>query len=260
MNSAVIEILHQYEMNMKDAEIQSSFSNRSFRFGDGQIVKSFKQVVLPAKIRSAKCSIKTEVVKANIPLLLSKESLKKADTVLDLKNDTAEMFGKPVKLHFNSSGHYCIDISNNGNEEHNVPESIVLLIDASMGENEKKKILIKLHQQFGHYSTNRLKQLLKSACINDDCTLKLLDQIVEKYDVCLKHKIPTPRPTVGFPLGNDHNQTIAVDLHELEPNLWYLHIVDEFYRFSAGCTTNTKKSSKFVENFIKHWISIHGAP
>ena len=78
MNSAVIDTactqkvcgekwLHQYEMNMKDGEIQSSFSNRSFGFGDGQIVKSFKQAVLPAKIGSTKCSIKTEVVKANIP-------------------------------------------------------------------------------------------------------------------------------------------------------------------------------------------------
>ena len=129
-----------------------------------------------------------------------------------------------------------------------------------MGGNENKKILIKLHQQFGHCSANRLKQLLKSACINDDCTLKLLDQIVEKCDVCLKHKKPTPSPTVGFPLANDHNQTVAVDLHEFEPNLWYLHIMDEFSRFSAGCVTNTKKSSRFIENFIKHWIRIHGAP
>ena len=270
-NSAVIDTactqtvcgekwLHQYQMHIKDGELRSSFSNRPFRFGDGQVVKSFKQVVLPAKIGSTKCSIKTEVVKANIPLLLSKESLKRADTVLDLKNDTAEMFGEPVKLHFTSSGHYCIDISNDESAEHNVPESTVLLIDENMDENRKKKILSKLHQQFGHSSANRLKQLLKSAGINNDSTLNMLDQIVEKCDVCVKHKKPTPRPTVGFPLASDHNQTVAVDLHELEPNLWYLHIMDEFSRFSAGCITNTKKSSKFVENFIKHWISIHGAP
>ena len=117
MNSAVIDTaytqtvcgekwLHQYEMNIKDGEMQSSLSNRPFRFGDGQIVKSFKQVIPTSKIGSKKCSIKAEVVKANIPLLLSKHSLKRADTVLDLKNDTAEMFGKPGKLHFTSSGHH----------------------------------------------------------------------------------------------------------------------------------------------------------
>ena len=42
--------------------------------------------------------------------------------MLDLKNDKAQMFGKPVTLHFISSGHNCIDISNNGNEEHNITE------------------------------------------------------------------------------------------------------------------------------------------
>ena len=92
-----------------------------------------------------------------------------------------------------------IDISIDGNEEHNIPESIVLLIDESMGENEKKQILIKLHQQF----------------IDDDCTLQLFDQIVDKCDVCLKDKKPTPKPTVGSPRANDHNQSVAVDLHEL---------------------------------------------
>ena len=81
MNSAMIDTactqtvcgdrwLHQYELNIRHGEIQSSLSNRSFRIGDGQIVKSFKQVILG----STKRSIKTDVVKTNIPLLLSKES------------------------------------------------------------------------------------------------------------------------------------------------------------------------------------------
>ena len=72
---------------------------------------------------------------------------------------------------------------------------------------------------------------------------------MDKCDVCLKYKKPTPRPTVGLPLPNDHNQTVAVDLHELEPNLRHLHIMDEFSRFRARCIT--KKSSRLVENFIK---------
>ena len=270
MNSAVIDTactqtawgkwLHQYEMKAKDGEIKSSLSNRPFRFRDGQIVKSFKQAILPAKIDSTKCSIKTEVVKATIILLLSTESLKRSDTVLDLKNDTAEMFGKPVKPHFTSSWNYCIDISIGGNEEHKAPESIALLIGEIMGENERKKILIKSHQQFLHCSANQLKQVLKLAGINDDCTFNLLDQIVDKCDICLKHKKPSPRPIVGFPHANDNNQRVAVDLHVLEQNLSYLHIMDEFSRFSAGCITKGKKSSKLVENFIKCWISIHGAP
>ncbi|KAL5012987.1 hypothetical protein ScPMuIL_011538 [Solemya velum] len=50
-----------------------------------------------------KCNIEAEVVKADIPLLLSKESLKRAETVLDLSNDSATMFKQPVDLEFTSS-------------------------------------------------------------------------------------------------------------------------------------------------------------
>jgi hypothetical protein len=41
---------------------------------------------------------------------LSKSSLKKANTVLDLKEDKVTMFDNPVELEFTSSGHYCINI------------------------------------------------------------------------------------------------------------------------------------------------------
>jgi len=125
---------------------------------------------------------------------------------------------------------------------------------------EKKNTLTKLHKQFGHCSANRLKQLLKTAGNNDVSSFSMLEEIIENCDVCKKYKKPVPRPVVGFPLANDFNQTVAVDLHQLEHNLYYLHIIDEFSRFSAGCITSTKHSSQFVQNFIKNWISIHGAP
>ena len=50
-------------------------SKKGFKFGDGSVVHSFKRVVIPAKIDSNDCNIDTEVVKSDIPLLLSKTSL-----------------------------------------------------------------------------------------------------------------------------------------------------------------------------------------
>ena len=57
--------------------------------------------------------IETEVVPADVPLLLSKASMKRAGTVLDMEHDRAVMFNKPVKLDFTSSGHYCVNIIDN---------------------------------------------------------------------------------------------------------------------------------------------------
>lgn len=46
---------------------------------------------LPAKIGLTKCHIETEVVPVDVPLLLSKMSLKKAGTVLDMENDSCHV-------------------------------------------------------------------------------------------------------------------------------------------------------------------------
>jgi hypothetical protein len=87
-------------------------SDRMFRFGDGQKVKSMKQVTIPAQIGNTKCNIEAEVVKSKIPLSLSKNSWKKAKTVLDMNNDTAQMFDQPVELFQTYTGHYCINMVN----------------------------------------------------------------------------------------------------------------------------------------------------
>ena len=62
-------------------------SNTPFRFSDGRKVYSQNKATIPAKIGKTPCNIKVEIVDAKIPLLLSKSSLKKANTLVDLQND-----------------------------------------------------------------------------------------------------------------------------------------------------------------------------
>ena len=85
-----------------------------FRFGDGRKVHSSISARIPIMIASTSCQIEVEIVKENIPLLLSKDSLKKAGTVLNMINDKAIMFGKDVPLHLSTNGHYAIDIFQKG--------------------------------------------------------------------------------------------------------------------------------------------------
>lgn len=42
----------------------------------------------------------------------------------------------------------------------------------------------------------------------------------------------------------------AVDLHELVPGVWYLHIIDQFTRFIAGSILSTKKSCNNKKNIL----------
>lgn len=79
-------------------KIKNIKSARPFKFGDGRVVHSTKKVTIPAIIGQRRCQIETEVVPADIPLLLSKTSLKRAGAVLDIENDKAIMFKQPLEL------------------------------------------------------------------------------------------------------------------------------------------------------------------
>lgn len=231
------------------------------KFGDGVQVKSRQNVVILAEIGTTKCFIDCEVVDSDIPLLLSKTSLKRAATLLDLTNDKVEMFHEPVQLEFTSSGQYCVDITckdNTSNDQTNVANE-TLIFEDNLDETARAKILLKLHRQFGHGSTDKLKKLV-NAGKQDASLFQQLEQVVNSCETCLKYKKPAPKPAVGFPLASDFNETVAVDLHQLGPSLWYLHIIDVFTRFSAATVITSKRPDVFVQKFIQQWISIHSSP
>ena len=85
-------------------------SDTKFKFGDRKQVSAVKRVIFPTKIAGKICQIEAEIVKENIALLLSKNSLKRCGTVIDTNNNKATIFNKKIDLHFSSSGHYCINI------------------------------------------------------------------------------------------------------------------------------------------------------
>ena len=125
----------------------------------------------PAQIGDKSCLIEMEIVKENIPLLLSKSSLKKAETVLDMKMDQAVMFGKEVNLYFSTSGHYCIDIQPNKVSKMDLPvegqSENVLIFEENMNLSDKKKQIQKIQRQFGHASSENIKRLIKNAGVTD---------------------------------------------------------------------------------------------
>ena len=82
-----------------------------FRFGGGEKLKSIGLYIIPVELAGKKLNLKTDVVASEIPLLMSKSSMKKARITINTDNDTAEIFGIRVKLQSTSSGHYCIPVS-----------------------------------------------------------------------------------------------------------------------------------------------------
>ena len=61
---------------------------------------------IPPYIES-KCFTETDIVECELPLLLSKNAMKKANTVIDFENDEVTMFGKDINVIFTSNRSLC---------------------------------------------------------------------------------------------------------------------------------------------------------
>ena len=68
-----------------------------------ETLKSILSVVLPCIIAGMKISIFTDVVDSDIPLLLSKNAMKRAKTHINFENNTVTMLGRKVPMQCTSS-------------------------------------------------------------------------------------------------------------------------------------------------------------
>ena len=75
-----------------------------FKCGDGDVVSSFKSIVTPEQIDNSEIMI--DAISNELPLLLSKDAMKKANTTTDFMNDKVNILGQGIGIGFTNSGHY----------------------------------------------------------------------------------------------------------------------------------------------------------
>ena len=89
-----------------------------FQFGNEGVLKSISRYRLPAVLGDKEVLIDTEIIDSDIPLLLSKEAMKKSGMVLYLSEDTAVIFEKRIPLNTTTAGHYLIPLLKNDKPTH----------------------------------------------------------------------------------------------------------------------------------------------
>ena len=119
-----------------------------------------------------------------------------------------------------------------------------------------------MHRQFGHCSFEKLVNLLKKADKFDLTDKNSVREAISGCEICERHGRSSPKPIVSLPLSEDFNDTVAMDLHQLEssPGKWYFHIIDIQTRCSQACMIKTKSADEIVQKFNKMWILNFGAP
>ena len=170
---------------------------RTFKFGDGNKLNSLYKVILPCVIADIEVSIITDVVNSDIPLLLSKDAMKRAGTCLNFEDDTVTMLKKKIPLSCTSSGHYYIPITKPLPDKRQFKHVPFIKEISSKNTTKKIKIATKLHRQFSYPSCKKLCDLVKKAGVTDPEFIKILQTLPNSCELCICYKKTEPKPIVG---------------------------------------------------------------
>ena len=262
---AYIETLSDEERE----EIQSMGSEAVFRFGDSPPVVASKKVLLPLKVMNSNIMLETEIVSSDVPLLLSKETMKKAKAKMNFVDDKIELFGKEQPMMCTSTGHYAIPIQKcslegeglEGESEHDLATLGNVILFATKENDNKNIIAKKLHTQFGHPSSKRLNKLIDNSGMEDNELKQAIEDLTDKCDICKRYKKSRPKPVVCFPLATEFNETVAMDLKVWKNNLiYFLHMIDHATGLSQASVIRSKKGSVSLTEFMMKWVAVFGAP
>jgi len=135
-----------------------------------------------------------------------------------LEKDTAKIFDIEVPLDSTICGHYAVPIYDTAET------SLFTTKISSMQEEDKEKMLEKIHKQFAHPTRKKVVALLHDVDCWDDSFKHLLDGIYQRCETCLKFSKTPSRPVVWLSLATSFNQSVAMDLKKWKNgrNILYL--------------------------------------
>ena len=247
-------------MSCKD-RVVSKPSYHRFHFADGSVHKSVDNLIIPVYINNEQVPLTVDVIDCNIPLLLSRSTLKRANATIDFENDSLYFLDHVVPLTTTTSGHYCVRVSRDFSTTNSETQRVLFASPIARGNSsENAEKIKKLHKQFCHPSADKLYKLIKDSGVEDSDIRKLIKMITENCSTCKKFRKTPSRPIVGFPTASMFNQMVAVDLKAIDHNLYILHMVDHATRYSAACLIRNKRKETIVKGLMEYWCRIFGFP
>ena len=189
----------------------------------------------------------------DLPLLISKSFMKRADMVLDFQNDTAEACRETVHLATTSSGHYTIPLTR--------PRQTIVSIDKpfecnfvfiSREDINMSVIAEKLHRQFAHPQIMSLINKAGEPWSNNKDLISEVKRIDKECTTCQIYRRSPPRPVVGLPMAFKFLETVAMDLKLYDKKI-FLHLIDLCTRLSAATIIKDKNiQPQLLRQYLKH--------
>ena len=238
--------------------IEKYADDTSFRFGDKQVYISKEMMVIPIQLGPHKLRLMTSVVETDVPLLISRESLKRASAEIDFKQDQIRILGDVVDVVISKTGHLCVPLVSR-----DIKQTVKqVLFSCPLQENDDKvneKKIHKLHKQFAHPKAQKLKELIRNSGVSDKKIEEIVDNVSNNCDTCKRFRRPPLRPVVNFPLASEFNEVVALDIKFIDQQP-ILHLIDHATRYSMACRLRNKRAETVVENTLNLWIRVFGSP
>ena len=236
-------------------KIKHHTPGNTYRFGDGKLFPALQNVDIPISLGGRNIMLNTDIIASDIPLLLSRKSMKKANMTLNFKNNHAVIFDQPIQLIVTKSGHYAIPINPYKTILTNVTSGVNTNVTLVATENNKSKndIAIKLHQQFVHPSPDKNAKIAYLSW--GPMTVRQRSQEIKKFSdecaICKIYRKKPQQPVVGLPTATSFQECIAMDLKFYKGRV-LLHLIDHATRLSVSSFVKSK------EAIFKSWIQRYG--
>ena len=203
--------------------------------------------------------LNTYIIPSDIPLPLSRKSMKRAGMKIDVKNDQAIAFTKQMQLLNTKSGH-TIQVCPYNTILNNIATGTNTAVVLITTNKTKTEIALKLSHQFAHPPSDKLLKLINSDPWKNNEELKtLIKKISAERQICQLYKKLPPRPTVGLPMVTAFHECVAVDLKTYKGKL-LLHLIHHATRLSASTLVPSKEPNIINNAIFRSWIQIFSAP
>ena len=143
---------------------------------------------------------------------------------------------------------------------HEVTIAEVQFSAAEMSTSELLKTITKLHRRFVHPTAANLRILLQNAVVFDDRMADCLAEVSRQCRVCHVIRKTLSRSVVALPRDTEINDLVAMDLKYWSENVYFLHLIDVFTRFSLATFVTSKKSEMIVHFVVKMWLGTGFGP
>ena len=98
----------------------------------------------------------------------------------------------------------------------------------------------KIHKILNHKQKKQMYYAYENAGKLDKDTRKLIDEVIEKCEICKKNSRSKSKPSVAIPRATDFNSIVSIDLKSIGDK-YILWMVCSFTKFVKGVVLSNKR-------------------